>query len=240
MVSFYHHPADHNVKVRLRNLLRKASFLSCVPYKRNDRQFLGFSMKQLAKALQDAVLRTMTARSVPTDQRADYLKWLRYYLDFCLKYRHAPRDHESLGPFLRKLAEKRQSPERQQRAAASIALYYDLMKTWATAPEANPAVESIRAPWDACYARLKEEVRLRQYSPKTFSTYATWIYTHTVKSRTLKETTSPWISPRISLAFSTNPLLSLALAPRPHRSPNTNYRPPSSFTPPTPALRSKV
>lgn len=49
--------------------LRNASVLSCVPYKRDDRQFLGFSMKQLAKALQDAVLRTMTARSVPPDQR---------------------------------------------------------------------------------------------------------------------------------------------------------------------------
>ena len=41
-------------------------------------------MKQLAKPLQVAVLRPMIARSIPPDQRTDYLKWLRFYLDFCL------------------------------------------------------------------------------------------------------------------------------------------------------------
>ena len=41
------------------------------------------------------------------------------------------------------------------------------MKTWPTAPEANAAVEAARAPWDACYVRLKEEVRVRQYSPNS-------------------------------------------------------------------------
>jgi integrase len=117
----------------------------------------------------------MTDHSVPSDQRNDYLKWLRFYLDFCLKYHHAPRDEESLSPFLQKLTEKRQAPDLQKQAAASVALYYDLMKSWTTAPEANAEVESARAPWDACYARLKEEVRLRQYSPKTFTTYAGWI-----------------------------------------------------------------
>jgi len=116
----------------------------------------------------------MSARSVPADQRLDYLKWLRFYLDFCLKYRHAPRDRDSLAPFLQKLAEKKQAPARQQQAAASVELYYDLIKTWISAPEANPAVETARAPWDVCYQRLKEEVKLRQYSPKTFKTYATW------------------------------------------------------------------
>jgi integron integrase len=116
----------------------------------------------------------MTTRSVPVDQRFDYLKWLCFYLDFCLKYRYAPRDHDSLAPFLQKLAEKKQAPERQQQAAASVGVYYELMKTWIAAPEANAVMEAARAPWDDCYARLKEEVRLRQYSPKTFKTYATW------------------------------------------------------------------
>ena len=34
--------------------------------------------------------------------RADYLKWLRFYLDFCANYRHSPRDRDSLAPFQRK------------------------------------------------------------------------------------------------------------------------------------------
>ena len=132
-------------------------------------------MRQIAKPLQDAVLKALRERSVPPAQHPDYLKWLRFYLDFCLKYRHAPRDSDSLPPFLQKLTAKDQSLERQQQAAASIALYYELMRTWSSAPEANPRAEAARAPWDECYRRLKEEVRLRQYSPKTFQTYATWI-----------------------------------------------------------------
>jgi integron integrase len=132
-------------------------------------------MKQMAKQLQDAVTRTLAARSVSPAEGANYLKWLRYYLDFCLKYRHAPRDQDSLSPFLQKLAEKCQDTSRQQQAAASVAIYYELMKTWAAAPEANAATEVVRAPWDDCYCRLKEEICLRQYSPKTFKTYATWV-----------------------------------------------------------------
>jgi len=111
---------------------------------------------------------------VPESVRGDYLKWLRFYLDFCTKYRHPPRDEESQAPFLQKLAEKRQAPERQAQAAASLKLYYDLMAAWADAPEADTAVEVARAPWDACCTRLKEEIQLRQYSPKTLQAYTTW------------------------------------------------------------------
>jgi len=58
----------------------------------------------------------------------DYLKWLRFYLDFCMKYRHPPRDRESLEPFLGKLTRKRQSLERQKQTAASVGLYYGLVE----------------------------------------------------------------------------------------------------------------
>lgn len=132
-------------------------------------------MKRIAPALQHVFSREMGVRSVPADQWHDYLKWLRYYLDFCETYSHPPRDSESLEPFLQKLTAKQQSLERQKQAAESIAIYYELMRTWASSPEADAAAEAARAPWDACYARLKEEIRLRQYSPKTLKTYAVWI-----------------------------------------------------------------
>ena len=92
-----------------------------------------------------------------------------------MKYRHRPRDEESLQPFLQKLAEKRQSLQRQNQAAASIRLYYELMAEWGKPPEADAKAEHARTPWDACYKRRKEEIRLRQYSPKTLQTYGTWI-----------------------------------------------------------------
>ena len=47
-------------------------------------------MKKMAKQLQAAVIRTLHERSVPQDQQKDYLKWLLFYLDFCLKYHHGP------------------------------------------------------------------------------------------------------------------------------------------------------
>jgi integron integrase len=132
-------------------------------------------MKRIAEELNAAFLKMMRETSVPAGERMDYLKWLRFYLDFCAKYNHHPRDPDSLQPFLQKLVEKRQAPERQEQAAASVGLYYDLMKTWANMPQANIQVEVARAPWDECYTRLKEETHLRQYSPKTLQTYATWI-----------------------------------------------------------------
>ncbi|MCE9614232.1 MAG: integron integrase [Lentisphaerae bacterium] len=132
-------------------------------------------MKTLAPALKAAFTRRLGEEQVQSDQRMDYLKWLRFYLDFCEKYRHPPRDVESLQPFLQKLASKGQALALQEQAAASIALYYALMRTWATAPQADRVREAAREPWDACYAKLKEEVRLRQYSPKTLQTYRTWI-----------------------------------------------------------------
>ena len=137
--------------------------------------FLSFPMKRLPQSLKAAFLRVMRERAVPVEQRQDYLKWLRFYLDFCLKYRHPPRDPDSLQLFLHKMAAKNQSAAQQTQAAACIGLYYNLMKTWAAAPESSATVENKRKPWDECYTLLKQEIKLRQYSPKTLQTYATWI-----------------------------------------------------------------
>ena len=132
-------------------------------------------MKVIAKELETVFLRKMTERDVPSGQRNDYLKWLRFYLDFCMKYEFQPRDKDSLESFLQKLSEKRQSPERQKQASSSIMIYYDLMKTWAVTPESDKTAEIMRAPWNDCYQKLKDEISIRQYSPKTLQTYTTWV-----------------------------------------------------------------
>ena len=49
---------------------------------------------------------------------------------FCAKYRHPPRDRDSLDPFLQKLTQKGQSLESQKRAAWSVKKYHDLMESW--------------------------------------------------------------------------------------------------------------
>ena len=132
-------------------------------------------MRRLAKELAHVFQKHMAVVKVPQAERTNYVKWLRYYLDFCAKYKHPPRDSDSLEPFLQKLASKNQGPQRQQQAAASIGLYYQIMQTWSSEQGADAGKEAKRKPWDKCYTRLKEEIRLRQYSPKTLQTYSTWI-----------------------------------------------------------------
>ena len=119
--------------------------------------------------------RRMQEAEVPQGEQWDYLKWLRYYLDFCMKYRHQPPEEESLALFLEKLTAKNQSLDRQRQASASIGLYYDLVQRWADGREEDPVGDRRRRRWAECYAKLKEEIRLRQYSPKTLQTYRTWL-----------------------------------------------------------------
>jgi hypothetical protein len=110
-------------------------------------------------------LKTLAAASMDRTLIGDYLKWLRFYLDFCLKYRHPPRDSDSLQPFLQKLAEKNQSVVNQEQAAQSVKLYYETLKNW-------PSDSAVVMPSDAWAPVFKQ-------------------YTHTVKSRTIKERKSP-------------------------------------------------
>jgi len=48
-------------------------------------------------------------RGVATRQHRHYVKWLRYYLDFCHKYSFNQTVRESLPAFLKKLEEKKQA-----------------------------------------------------------------------------------------------------------------------------------
>ncbi len=203
-------------------------------------------MKTLSPALIAAFDQSLKSSAVPLGMQLDYRKWLRFYLDFCMKYRHPPRDPDSLEPFLHKLASKNQSKASQEQAAASVTLYYDIIRNWPDSSSQSPVIskpadtakkqvavsKEIAAPrlarcgtgilpvvhgrdahatrdsasekagetpappetpsmvregtskhddqqasnltWADCYRRLKEEIRVRQYSPKTLSTYRIW------------------------------------------------------------------
>ena len=51
-----------------------------------------------------------------------YKKWLRYYLDFCHKYRFEPSKRENLSGFLNKLKDKEQYKDQQKQAAHAISI----------------------------------------------------------------------------------------------------------------------
>jgi len=190
-------------------------------------------MKPLDVTVRDAFLAEARRRGVAAGEAWDYVKWIRYYLDFCDKYRRETLDRDSLQAFLLKLASKNQSAEQQTQAARSVRLYLELAAprtvapaarapaapTPAAAPRAAPpvpaptapaatatpraapparprsagtvpaVVDAVRpdrvaeqpvpwpgsSPWDAVIVRIKEEVKVRQYSSKTFDAYAGWV-----------------------------------------------------------------
>lgn len=85
-------------------------------------------------------------RAVPPIQHNFYKKWLRFYLDFCAKYRLPDSSSKSLSRFLAKLREKKQTDEQIKQAAHAISVYLDLKqlsKTTASSPAVSvlPAVE---------------------------------------------------------------------------------------------------
>jgi len=56
-----------------------------------------------------------------------YKKWLRYYLDYCMKYQCSPLDKSSLPRYISKLHEKKQTAQQQEQAAEAIKLYYEVI-----------------------------------------------------------------------------------------------------------------
>lgn len=53
-------------------------------------------------------------KAIPKKEIFNYRKWLRYYLDFCLKYGHNQLDKSNLNLFIEKLKERRQTEQQQK------------------------------------------------------------------------------------------------------------------------------
>lgn len=122
----------------------------------------------------------------PSDQR-DYFKWLRFYLDFCDKYKHAPRNQESLQEFVKKLHSKSQPIEPQEQASKAIQFYYSIFETRKGSIEnsqpsqkkGNALANNITqksSPWKTIFEELNREIKTRGYSQKTYATYAHWVH----------------------------------------------------------------
>ncbi|RNC67437.1 MAG: integron integrase [Desulfuromonadales bacterium] len=140
----------------------------------------------------------LVKRAVPSDQRSQYIKWLRYYLDFCSKYSPPDSRSERVRLFIAKLQEQRQSPALQKQAAHAVSLYFETLRAATVsaphrveaptmpprqanpqqpthnAPKTSAAPVKPASPWDEVHARIKEEIRLRHYSPKTLKAYDLW------------------------------------------------------------------
>ena len=65
-------------------------------------------------------------KGVPRINQNSYMKWLRYYLDFCYEYHHESSSKGSLPYFLQKLQDKKQNNQQQRQASDAISLYYEI------------------------------------------------------------------------------------------------------------------
>lgn len=142
-------------------------------------------MEPIPKKLQRVFEQDLQASGRDAAGKRDGLKWLRFYLDFCKKYDHPPRDANSLEPFLSKLASKRQSTNRQEDAAASIGVFYRTVSQFP--PPGSPASAKGAAaltiaeepapctPWDAANQELIGVFAVRQLARTTRKTYRAWV-----------------------------------------------------------------
>ncbi|MEW6186534.1 MAG: integron integrase [Thermodesulfobacteriota bacterium] len=85
-------------------------------------------MLAIPSGLQTRFEAYLREKAVPIQLHGEYKKWLRYYLDFCQKYKFPPTRNGSLPPFIHKLQEKRQTEEKRREAVRAITLYYELVK----------------------------------------------------------------------------------------------------------------
>ncbi len=91
----------------------------------------------------------LLTKAVPQSEQGTYLIWLRYYLDYCRKYRTPSKYKNSLPLFIYKLRDKRQTQARREQAEKAITLYYDLLDELGIpfrAASAKPVVSPEKSP----------------------------------------------------------------------------------------------
>ena len=84
-------------------------------------------------------------RGVPLAQHSYYKKWLRYYVDFCDKYRLEATSSKSQAQFLDKLREKKQTDWQIKQAAHAVSLYWDVQRALKPSAAASGAEPLSRA-----------------------------------------------------------------------------------------------
>lgn len=86
-------------------------------------------MKKIPAALNAQFNALLVKNKIPQSYQRHYLKWLRYYLDFCHNYGFSEPRPQSLPNFIRKLKEKRQTEAQQKQANDAIHIYYELIRS---------------------------------------------------------------------------------------------------------------
>ncbi len=132
-------------------------------------------MKKIPEKIYKIFRSRITAAKIPQAEQRKFLKWLRFYLDFCSKYHHAPKNPESAGAFMAKLSQKRQTLDQQKQAVQAVRVCRDILRKIASDRCERSHDQSIENKWDVVFTQMKAEIRIKNYSDKTFSSYANGI-----------------------------------------------------------------
>ncbi len=143
-------------------------------------------MKQIPSELSVLYDTHLNNKAIPKRAHFYYRKWLRYYLDFCLKYRYQNLNKKSLANFIKKLKEKRQTDQQLKQAFHAISLFYELGSINFGKNKISKhknedlsikkgSLKLINSNWELVYNALHAEITLRHYSPKTLKSYRGWV-----------------------------------------------------------------
>jgi len=126
-------------------------------------------LKRIPKDTFNNYIEILKKNSIPFDHHSQYIKWLRFYLDFCEKYHFSENDSDSLPHFIQKLINKKQNVSDRDQASIAVKLYYQILDPSIIKSEYHEIKK-----WDNALLLLQREIQVRQYSPKTLKTYLNW------------------------------------------------------------------
>jgi integron integrase len=145
-------------------------------------------MIKIPDKIKESFIGSLKQQGISNTEFPSFLKWLRYYLDFCNKYTHNPSDSNNLSHFIQKLKQKNQTEKQIIQAKSAINILYNMNQYTQTnlSLKKTAAEKSIQYPkensnttknqsWQNEFKKLDEEIKLRHYSFKTLKTYTMWL-----------------------------------------------------------------
>ena len=107
-----------------------------------------------------------------------YTKWLKYYIDFCIKYSHKLLDDTSPALFIEKLKSKKARVYQRENAKWILQLFFHhfmhLKKKKTLKSQLNEEPTSSPRDWFSAGEKLNQELYIRKFSPSTIKTYKFW------------------------------------------------------------------
>jgi len=121
---------------------------------------------QIPALLIGRYLTHLGARGVSSNDFPEFKKWLRYYLDFCSKYRVTGDDSERLRMFIDKLKRKNQTVVQQQQAAYAVKLYFEIQAQISIGTERQGSVAAEMSEEANITSTAEEYVTLQSSAPQ--------------------------------------------------------------------------